>query len=101
MKFVVKDIDGNILEEFIPSAMGATYCQGIYANVGARQMREFLTIELYDGDTLVSKTLTWSVESYVASIRADKKSSPELIAVANAMLIYGDSAAAYLASSGQ
>ena len=101
LKFVVKDQNGKVLDEFAPIMQTAKACQGLYANVGARQMRELLTIELYDADTLVSKTLTWSVESYVASIRADEKSAPELIATANAMLIYGDSAAAYLASTGQ
>ena len=101
LKFVVKDQNGKALEAFAPTVQTAKGCQGLYANVGARQMREKLTIELYDGDTPVSKTLTWSVESYVASIRANEKSSPELIAAANAMLTYGDSAAVYLEATGQ
>ena len=63
MKFVVKDIDGKVLEEFAPSAMGANYCQGIYANVGAAQMRKLLKIELYDNDVLVSQTLTWALRA--------------------------------------
>ena len=101
MKFVVKDIDGKILEEFAPSLMSATYCQGIYDNVGASQMRKLLTIELYDNDVLVSKTLTWSIESYVASTRANSTSPETMVNVLDAMLVYGDSAAVYLAASGQ
>ena len=101
LKFVVKDSDGNVLKEFAPSLQTAKACQGGYSDVGARQMRELLTVELYDNDVLVSETLTWSIESYVASVRANAASSAELIAIANAMLVYGDSAAAYLAASGQ
>ena len=101
MKFVVKDIDGKILEEFAPSMVGATYCQGIYDNVGASAMRKLLTIELYDNDVLVSQTLTWSIESYVASTRANSASPATMVNVLDAMLVYGDSAAIYLAASGQ
>ena len=81
--------------------MGANYCQGIYANVGASQMRKLLKIELYDNDVLVSQTLTWSIESYVASTRANSASSATMINVLDAMLTYGDSAAIYLKSTGQ
>ncbi len=101
LKFVVKDSDGNVLKEVAPSRQTENVCQGIYSDVGARQMRELLTIELYDNDVLVSETLTWSVESYVASVRANDASSAELIAIANAMLAYGDSAAIYFEDSGR
>ena len=101
LKFVVKDPRGKILEEFAPILQTATACQGLYSNVGARQMRELLTIELYDNDELVSKSLIWSVESYVAATRENPASSEALIHAVNAMLVYGDSAAAYLTASGQ
>ncbi len=97
VKFIFKDKDGKVLAELAPSnhiANKAVQC--VYDQVGAKQMRELITIEVYDGDTLVSKTLTWSIESYVASTLA-KTSTGEILAnMVNAMLIYGDSAAAYL-----
>ena len=102
LEFVVKDAkSGEQLARYEPTLIMSAGCQCSYGDVGARQMRQSLIIELYDNDKLVSQSFTWSVESYVASIRADEKSSPELIAVANAMLTYGDSAAAYLEASGQ
>ncbi len=101
LKVVIRDSEGKVLGELAPSEINASNCKAVYDNVGARQMRELLTIELYDNDVPVSKTLTWSVESYVASIRADETSSAALVAAANAMLVYGDSAAAYFESTGQ
>ena len=101
MKFVVKTVDGKIIDEFAPSKILAIACQGTYENVGAKQMRQPLVFELYDGETLVSQSLTWSVESYVAATRANSASSESLINAVNAMLIYGDSAAAYLQASNQ
>ena len=101
LKFVVKDTKGNVLDEFAPSRILAKGCQGSYSNVGARQMRDLIVIELQDNGVCVSQSLIWSVESYVAAIREDSASSEALIRAANAMLIYGDSAAVYLAASGQ
>ncbi len=98
VKFIFKDKDGNVLAELAPTkhiANKAVQC--VYDQVGAKQMRELITIEVYDGDTLVSKTLTWSVESYVAATLAKTTTSEILANMVNAMLIYGDSAAAYLA----
>lgn len=101
LKFVIKDADGRILEELVPSAVYANACQLSYANVGAAQMRKILTIEVYDNDALVSQSLTWSVESYVASGRTNSASSEAMVNVLNAMLVYGDSAAAYIGTFGQ
>ena len=64
-------------------------------------MRDLVTIELYDNGKLVSKTVTWNIESYVAQTRANTKETEAKINAVNAMLIYGDAAAAYLAASGQ
>ena len=101
LEFVVKNANGDVLERFAPSVETARICQGVYGNVGARQMREPITIELYDNGKLVSQTLTWNIESYVAQTRAASASSDALIATVNAMLTYGDSAAVYLTASGQ
>ncbi len=98
VKFVIKDaLTGDVLAESAPTkhiANKAVQCK--YDNVGAKQMRQLLTIEVYDGDTLVSKTLTWSVESYVASTLAKSTTSTALANMVNAMLVYGDSVAAYM-----
>lgn len=102
LKFVIKNAKtGDILQEIEPSLVSSRICQGVYDNVGAAQMRELITIELYDNGVLVSQTLTWSIESYVAQTRASSTSSEALIETVNAMLIYGDSAAVYLAFTNQ
>ena len=101
LEFVVKNANGDVLERFAPTVAAAKLCQGVYGNVGARQMREPIVIELYDNGVLVSQTLTWNIESYVAQTRANSASSEALIATVNAMLAYGDSAAIYLTASGQ
>ena len=100
LKFVIKDLDGNVLEELAPSMVNARVCQGIYDNVGAKQMRDLVTIELQDNGVTVSKIVTWNIESYVAQTRATSTEQAKINAV-NAMLIYGDSAAVYLKSTGQ
>ena len=101
LEFVVKNLNGDVLERFAPTVAAAKMCQGVYGNVGARQMRDLITIELYDNGVLVSQTLTWNIESYVAQTREASASSDALIATVNAMLAYGDSAAIYLTASGQ
>ena len=101
LEFVVKNLNGDVLERFAPTVAAAKMCQGVYGNVGARQMRDLITIELYDNGVLVSQTLTWNIESYVAQTREASTSSDALIATVNAMLAYGDSAAIYLTASGQ
>lgn len=94
LKFVIKDAKGKILEELAPTEINTNNCKATYDNVGAAQMRNLITIELYDNNVLVSRTVTWSIESYVAQMRASSTSA-ELINAVNAMLIYGDSAAAH------
>ncbi len=101
LKVVIKAADGTILSEYAPTEINTNNCKAVYDDVGAGQMRDLLTIELYDNGTLVSKTLTWSVESYVAQIREDSASTEALINAVNAMLAYGDSAEVYLRYTGQ
>ncbi len=101
LKVVIKDAKGKILSECAPDQINTANCKASYDNVGARQMREPITIELYDNDTLVSQSVTWNVESYVAQTRADTNSSEALINAVNAMLAYGDSTALYLEATGQ
>ena len=84
----------------IEAAYNAMMCRASFDGVAAKNMRKALTFTLMDGDTAVSKTITWSVESCVAQIRADKDASAERVNMANAMLTYGDSVAAYMAENG-
>ena len=60
----------------------------------ARQMRQTMYITVYQGDTAVSNTLAYSVESYAYAKQND--SDAKLVALLAAMIRYGDSAAAYL-----
>ncbi len=58
----------------------------------ARQMREIVLATVYEGDTAVSNTLQYSVESYAHS----KQNVVNLGDMVKAMIRYGDSADAYL-----
>jgi len=60
-------------------------------------MRRLITVTLYDGDTAITDTVTWSVESYVAKTRATSTDAGQIDLV-NAMLTYGDAVAAYMAT---
>ncbi len=65
------------------------YC--VYFNgLNATQMSEVVNATVYKGDTAVSETLTYSIESYAAA----KKDSTDanLVALLKAMMNYGDSA---------
>ncbi len=101
LKVVIKNTDGKIISEYAPYQINTANCKAIYEDVSARQMRELITIELYDNGVLVTQSVTWSVESYVAQIREDSNSSEALVDAVNMMLAYGDSAAAYLTYTGQ
>ncbi len=99
--FVVKNADGKILDTYAPTEINTNNCKFVYDNVSASQMRDLITIELYDKGVLVSRTLTWSIESYVAQTRNDSNSSETLINAVNAMLTYGDSAYRYFNATNQ
>ncbi len=100
VKCVITDEEGNILSELATSNMTGVMFSAKYDNVGARQMRQIICATFYDGDTPISKTVKWSVESYVAQVRAKTDATIEEIALVEAMLTYGDSVAAYLTVSG-
>ena len=104
VKLVVTDhADGSVKAEIpLASKTAGTrvYYQGSFDDVGARAMRTLYDFTVYDGDTAVSKTVTWSVESYVAYMRSTASDANQ-IALFNAILIYGDAVAAYLTASGQ
>ncbi len=102
MKFVVIDAEsGTTISEIPATVVGGFFCSGVFSDVGAKEMRRVITVILYEGDTAVSKMLTWSVESYVAQTRAKEGATEAEINMVNAMLTYGDSVAAYLESINQ
>ncbi len=99
MKFVIIDTEsGTMLQEIPVNVMGGVFCTGKFNEVGAREMRRLITVILYEGDKAVSKMMTWSLESYVAQTRANAKVAQDELNMVNAMLIYGDSVAAYMKS---
>ena len=62
-------------------------------------MRQPIKAAICDAEgTRVSETLTWSVESYVAQQLANDKTGEAMKNLATALLVYGDSAAAYLSA---
>ncbi len=102
VKCVIKDADGKVLAEVAASCMANVMFSAKYANVGAREMRKVISATFVDGNgNAISQTLNWSIESYVAQVRARADATEAEIAVVNAMLVYGDSVAAYLTAMGQ
>ncbi|MBE6927997.1 MAG: DUF4886 domain-containing protein [Ruminococcaceae bacterium] len=98
MKFVVKDaLDGTVIKELPAYNLNPVMVAADFDDVGAKQMRRLITVTLYDGDTAITDTVTWSVESYVAKTRATSTDAGQIDLV-NAMLTYGDAVAAYMAT---
>ena len=99
VKCVITDSEGKVLAELATVNIGGVMYSATYDNVGAKQMRNVITATFYDADgNAISKTVNWSVESYVAQIRIKETATANEIAVVNAMLTYGDSVAAYMAA---
>ncbi len=97
----IRDAEGKLIAEpAVSNAMNMMFSAG-YSDVGAREMRKPITATFYMGNEAISQTITWSVESYVAQVRANENSTESDIAMVNAMLTYGDSVGAYLTSVGQ
>ena len=67
-----------------------------FDDVSAKNTRTVFNIAIYDGETKISQDLQWSMECMVSSYRAASNTPAEKLNLANAMLAYGDYAAAYL-----
>ncbi len=101
VKCVITDEEGKFLAELATGCLANAMFSAKYDNVGAREMRKMICATFYDADgNAISKTLSWSVESYVAQTRANAKAGETEINMVNTMLTYGDSVAAYLDASG-
>jgi len=96
VKCVITDSEGKILAEIAATNKGNIMFSAIYENVGAKEMRDVINATFYEGETAISQTVSWSVESYVAQVRAKTTATEDEIAMVNAMLTYGDSVAAYM-----
>ena len=63
-----------------------------FSGLSARQMRDVVSVTVMEGDTAVSNTLQYSIETYAFK----KQNEARLGDLVLAMMRYGDSAAAYL-----
>ena len=63
-----------------------------FSGLSARQMRDVVSVTVMEGDTAVSNTLEYSIETYAYN----KQNEARLGDLVLAMMRYGDSAAAYL-----
>ncbi len=102
VKCLITDEEGKVLAQLPTVNIGGVMYSAMYDNVGAKEMRKIIIATFVDADgNAISKSAHWSVESYVAQTWANPASGPNDIDVASAMLMYGDSVAAYLEASGQ
>ena len=65
-----------------------------YDKLHAAQMSEPVYVTVYDGDTAVSNTVRYSIESYAASKQNDENT--QLADLVKAMMKYGDATKAYV-----
>ncbi len=89
---VVATVGGNSYEltNFISAGNGQYYV--FFDNLLATQMRDNVEFTVMDGDSAVSKTLTYSVASYAAAV---SESNTTLYNMIHAMMRYGDSVDVY------
>ena len=99
VKCIIADKSGKVLAELAPTNKAEVLYSAVYDNVGAKEMREVITATFVNGNgDAISQSVNWSVESYVAQTRARTDATETEIAMVNAMLTYGDSVAAYMAT---
>ena len=96
IKCVITDSEGKVLSEIATTNKNNIMFTAIYENVGAKEMRDVISATFYEGETAISKTISWSVESYVAQVRAKTNVTEDELNMVNTMLTYGDSVAAYM-----
>ena len=60
--------------------------------LSAHQMRDVVKVQLFDGETAISHTVSYSIVTYAYR---NMNAAPELVAMMRAMINYGDSAVAY------
>ena len=74
------------------------YSEGAYmasfSALNAAQMSEVVDVTVYEGDTAVSNTYRYSIESYACAKQGDADAN--LASLVKAMMVYGNSAKAYV-----
>ena len=79
------------MEAYVVQKNGAWYVYVV--DLAYAQLSEEVYVTLYEGDTIISDTICYSVESYVAT--TDLAANAKIGALLKAMMCYGDSAKAY------
>lgn len=87
-------VGGSAMDAYVVQKNGAWYVYVV--DLAYAQLSEEVYVTLYEGDTEVSDTICYSVESYVAAMLND--TNEKLVALLKAMMCYGDSAKAYFAT---
>ena len=96
VKVLMKDHEsGTALETLNTERVGNNYVVN-YSGIGADKMRVAYDFVAQIDGTETGNVRTWSIEGYVGEIRSS--GHPKQIAMANALLTYGDSVAAYFAA---
>ena len=93
VRLTFTDAKGNVITEdrplYLYNADALTYAIS-YDGLRATEMRTIVSAALYIGETRVSKTVQYSIESYGA-----RSKDPEMQDLCRAMLAYGDAANAF------
>ena len=91
---LVRDPANGAEAQLETTAYNARIYKGLFDEISAENMRkEYQFVTLVDG-VGTGNVMTWSVEGYIRELRQSEDEAT--IALANALLIYGDSAASYL-----
>jgi len=98
-------LNGNeyTVSQFVPVA-GAENRYYVYIEgLNATQLRDIVSVTVMRGEDAVSETLTYSVEVYATKVfaYAEVEGYENLVNLVKAMMAYGDSAEAYVASENQ
>jgi hypothetical protein len=95
-KLVVRNhSDGTVVDTLNTANVSGSKWNAVFMKVAAANMRTLYDFVMEDNGEAVTKTTTWSVAAYAEDIRATAPTS-NLSKMLDAMLIYGDAAAAYL-----
>lgn len=84
-------VGAETMEAYVVQKNGAWYVYVV--DLAYAQLSEKVLVTLYEGDTIISDTICYSVESYVAT--TDLAANAKIGALLKAMMCYGDSAKAY------
>ena len=96
LRVVVRDADGGILrtflsDEFVNYNAAGTLKSVLFDDLGATEMRKSVIFQVMAGDTAVSNSRTYSIQSYAYSKQTDARQG-ELM---RELIKYGDSMAAW------